>query len=75
MQESLSKNVSEELELKENTVKGAVRIVSKTNPYFSFLLNRKTLDTAEEEGKHGNQKEDPPLLWLSGPLRYQALHM
>lgn len=54
----MAKNLSEELELKENIVKEDVRIVSKISPPLSLLINRNGLDTAEEEGKHGKQKED-----------------
>ena len=56
-------------------MKEDVRIVSKTSPPFSFLLNRNALDMAEEEEKHGKQKEDPPLLWPFMPLRYQTEHV
>jgi len=63
------------MELKENIVKGDVRIVSKTSPPSFFPLTRNGFELAEEEEKHGKQKEDPPLLWLFMPLRYQAESM
>lgn len=61
--------------LKENIVKGDVKIASKTNPPSSFPINRNTLDMAEEEGKHGKQEEYPPLLWVFVPLRKQTEQM
>lgn len=74
MQQLLAKNLSEELELKENIMKGAVRTVSKTSAPLSFPLSRNALDVAEQEGKRGKQREGPPLLWLFMPLGYQTEH-
>lgn len=56
LQQSAAKNPSAKLELKDNIVKGDVRIISKTSLSFSFLLNRNTLDEAEQEEKHSKQE-------------------
>lgn len=74
MQLLLGKNPTAKLKLKENKVKGDVRIVSKTSLSSSFSINGNTLDMAEEEDKHGKQEEDPCLLWVFVPLRNQTEH-